>query len=1775
MKVFKNKQIIFARFIIICLLFAFSKSEPNYFNGKTDFVESRTQGYNYLKIEVLGNNEETNYVVSVYSDSSRTNRVQLAQSFNGRTLLYHQLSRNENTVYCTIECDSNDCSGNYNTDFLSSIVLQEGDVLNYYVSSTDPWEFSLNSDTDKSNVWARGQKTIKTSLSTNSEKQETGNFYIVSRNMRNVAFSVQGEVGDFINVGLIGYNGKSEIEMKYESNTKIIVNGQTLTGFLKKGTLETICYKLQKLKEEEGDAEITVFGTGIILTKIAFAYILDDSGEQYVDDLTLDDTVLPSGIVAHILPASQVNRQNLCITFPKEKTFSQFEDIEEIVYTYHLVKGSKTNTGINLYEPQLKGILYPRITLRESNTAFIAHSIDSEKINFNMNAMDGFPQMYVIDCDNYPLCSLDNLEKGIRPRNINRYCSYSFEKTENYSPISQKQKLLVVKCKTSVKDKQQEESKYFDDVCGFLTYFYGNDDKILLLEDTFFNQYAFKNEVHNYKIQIAKENKIQKIFIDVMTYIGDVEVTLNDDKIPYSQYFSINKIYISVKIDEYPDILDEIDLKIKAKDNTYYTVLVNFGRTGEEDSLITNELQTGMSYLVTIDTTKLDKHSTANKQVKIKNERGYDSVNILVNFYSLNCDIQVYHLFNSTEGFITPEEITGFESLRQDIRGPSDESYFDEDFQYRIKVLKNDYSQYKGKLCKIYTSAIEVTEEHEEYTRDILVPDDSPQQIMFGKDLKHVSIGYVHVDFKNALLIKFNPKHKAQYKVMIYFENKESKANERTVLKNELIKLEPSDWVDRCKDTTRVCYIQIDITLEGTKDVDNPVLEFSVKSVQSTPVSYIQKNTLKIDYVENNKPQYYYAEIGVNEIGYVVANFHRGSGQIFAKVVQKDISEPEEGAEWKGKYKLPNEDDASMDPFTKELYFGTLDDCENGCYLLIKVVSDVEGGVIPIDRYYPYSIIVHSHEADIDSYNLPIIKIPTDEYIIGSINIYHPENRIFKFFSVWLNSDADKVVIDFQSDTASLFINVGELIPLVSESHYNSWSKGKDTVMSIDKSDLLKHATEEQKQKGLKDLTLTLGIWTNMTDSIFTSPFSFAVRLENGTENDIYRVNSDQKTLCFPKKIKGSNNYRCLYIIQYDYLHNYQNLILYANSEDQSAILNMYAKKVEPFDYELGVIKDFPSKDNSEYSSKSEYNDYLMIEESLQKEYYLLVSVESDKESTIEFYSCINLYQNGMTPNPSSSQLYAAVTQFKTSLNFPSDYMIMVNLVGVFGSAKLHWEGDDEAYYLKGRDDRLSITSSKSGLPHKLIVETTDNIKSGNGFIFYLNYNIRIDNANIDALNLYKSVNYVYTDNDLPILYYAPLTTFEMDKNDYYEIFFTFDDLEHENKRDLTFYENVPFDVNAYIVKENLIYEYKLFPYVIVESAVKISGVYDQAIRTGIIRVSKNDIDRTKVPEYERPYLYLVIDKTDEFKTIRKYKKIGVETTVLRSNSDVSVSELSNQFGLVKKGEKKRYTLKTNNKLRYMNLQFSCVEDSLSISIENSKDLKKGKTAYGKAFYSFEINSNTPELLYLIIENKKDNDEYFMFQYTFSSNPFNDNKYSISDTKISAKRAKNNNNVYDYTIDLSPVNNYKNLNLTYIVRLINGKKPKSPDVSIKVNEQVVKEFYNPQVKNDKLNLLVVNVTKSVNYVQVIAQIRDQEKVEYLSYQLSDDELDVATKKTDNKTALIVVIVIGAILFAVVVVLVIVIIMFNNKNKDLLTKVNQVSFAETGDKGEDNNLLQGN
>jgi len=64
-----------------------------------------------------------------------------------------------------------------------------------------------------------------------------------------------------------------------------------------------------------------------------------------------------------------------------------------------------------------------------------------------------------------------------------------------------------------------------------------------------------------------------------------------------------------------------------------------------------------------------------------------------------------------------------------------------------------------------------------------------------------------------------------------------------------------------------------------------------------------------------------------------------------------------------------------------------------------------------------------------------------------------------------------------------------------------------------------------------------------------------------------------------------------------------------------------------------------------------------------------------------------------------------------------------------------------------------------------------------------------------------------------------------MKPTDYYEIFFTSDDLENEQKKVLTFYENISFDVKAaYIVKESYVYNGKLYSDLPIESEVLING---------------------------------------------------------------------------------------------------------------------------------------------------------------------------------------------------------------------------------------------------------------------------------------------------------------------------------------------------------------
>ena len=655
----------------------------------------------YIKIEVVGDSEEINYILSAYSDISRTNRIQLAQSYDKQTKLYLTPGqKTDDVVYFDLECSKYHCSGKIKNSYSNDIDLEEGETLNYYVSNLNlEMKFSLTSkeNSEISNVWARGQLGIITELPLSTIKKENENYYIVKQKMNKQQFIVKGSIGDYINVGFIGFKyGKLGKEKYYISQKNLIVDEAVITGYLKKDSLDKVCYPM--IMKNNTSNEVNIYGTGIIPTKIAYSFILHKDGTNITSPK--EATNKEGYIVSHI-SSKKIDDYYFCVTFPPENNelSKQFSSINEIVFTYQLTQGL-TQNSYNIYEPQIRGIFYPRVIKKDSKLALIPQNNgEFEKMNMDLLASSGFPKMTIVQCDNYPICSLtdNSLNNGIKesPININRISSYSYKKLygAKYSPISKSQTLFVVECKEGEKT-FNKETNFNNDYCSFFSLMYSNNDKIELIENHFYNQYAIKDQTNFYKIKLQYESEIKMIYIDVIAFSGEVNVIQDiQDDITCNKYISINKIYLSCKVGKPSENFSDITFSIKATSNSYYTVLYYLvrGEIDEMDSLIRYELPSGITYLVTLNVSKLDMENFGNKVVRFTKEKNYDLFPFMVNFYSLNCEIEVHNLYNAQSGDQIDKLLTNnFSSYTHDIINQNDVRYNYSSFKYIIKVNKEE-----------------------------------------------------------------------------------------------------------------------------------------------------------------------------------------------------------------------------------------------------------------------------------------------------------------------------------------------------------------------------------------------------------------------------------------------------------------------------------------------------------------------------------------------------------------------------------------------------------------------------------------------------------------------------------------------------------------------------------------------------------------------------------------------------------------------------------------------------------------------------------------------------------------------------------------------------------------------------------------------------------------------------------------------------------------------------------------------------------------------------
>ena len=1306
----------------------------------------------------------------------------------------------------------------------------------------------------------------------------------------------------------------------------------------------------------------------------------------------------------------------------------------------------------------------------------------------------------------------------------------------------------------------------------------------------YYQQTSFKEKIY-YNISSINTTDVMKIFIDIIIYFGDVEANIikisNSDKIKIGNYTSINKIYFSIKLNEGINEVNNLNFYVNSKSNSFYLIYAYLGYSSNSESLLTNIMPIGLSYLLTVDPNKYDDIDLGNRIVGFKNTRYKDGKSLMISFFSLNCNIEVNQIFIGKDNKSHNYNIKEFEHFSHDLIDPNTDDGKErcsEYLEYRIKVNETDYSDYEGKTCKIYTSAMYATESNADIEGRVLIPDNVPQQAIFGKDFKHAAYEYILVESKNDLIIKFNLKHRAQYKIRVFFDGNQSDIEE-TIVANDIININSQKIKNNCYG----CRILLDITLEKTKDIQDPILEFSIENIGINFVSYIPKNMMKINYALANYSHYYYTELGKNEEGFITTNFLRGSGKVYARIVEKDLIEKD--GNWRGQYILPNEanvpNNMKMNLYTKKISFSTIGkNCIKRCYLLINVISDAEKNILDIN--YPYSIIINSYEYGVSNYELvPVINVPIDEFVVGAVKENDMKDYIFQFYSVLLTSNSEYVIIDFQSNSGGLFINVGDKRPTIKDSDFQFYPKGKDSIYSISKKEILEHAktisSDYENKKEVKDITLTLGIWTNIYDSIDSTPFAFVVRQENGTNNDIYRINSEQKALCKARKF-SENKYRCVYAIEYDYISHINYLFIYPNVQNKSAIFNAFGNYINQINYEIdpnNTLKDFiPYEGHSNISNYDSSDDYLFTNEGLDKNNYLLVSVETDIETIVELSSTLFTFQNNLNINPSTAQMFVVQDNVNLSLSFPSNYMEMINIRSVAGSAEIYWESNPEnKYYLGGKDDRLSITSEKSNKNHILKFIAKSHLEEGIGFIFYLDSEKREDNFNLDELFLDVSRYYVYSENDFPVAYFSPLDESNMNNTNYYDIFFTFDIL--ENGENVKIYNKTnPFKIDCYITEEYIIWQTKKYPDWGAKTDNPIEGKYDPALKTGFIRISQDDIKKSGVKQQDKPYLYLSIKKTNQ---TAKYKRISLEMSAIKNVPQIFMTEGHYLFGKLEKNENERkYRLRINHSFKYMNLIFSCRNNTaLSMKIEGRDDLKEEKEEFGRLIYSLQIQKDELSLILVISRNSDNtNEEFFAFQYNHSNNAYNQ-EYNISNTNLEIKKEftgqkdSNNFRMINYDIAFTPVSNYQKYRVSYVIKGMDYPKEiqiDKADLALHLTNRYIVELCNPKVdeKNGKINANI-DFPESINYIKVIAQICNEEITEYLSYDIFDlIKLNKDNNENSKKKFIILLIAISSGLFVIIIIiLVIIIVVFSNKNKDLIDKVKKVSFVIDKDPTENN------
>jgi len=172
--------------------------------------------------------------------------------------------------------------------------------------------------------------------------------------------------------------------------------------------------------------------------------------------------------------------------------------------------------------------------------------------------------------------------------------------------------------------------------------------------------------------------------------------------------------------------------------------------------------------------------------------------------------------------------------------------------------------------------------------------------------------------------------------------------------------------------------------------------------------------------------------------------------------------------------------------------------------------------------------------------NITVVDIPLNEFIVGDTN---PTYEIFRYcYSLFIPYDCEKLIIEFLCESSYIFINVGDIIPRINETHFKYKVMNQDGILEITKREILDKLSNKNIKDSIKNVQLTIAIGAQYLDNGFSSVFSFRIRALRNKGTELISLTTDQETLC---KLNRSNG-NCYFIIPENIIDEHNNIFFHA-----------------------------------------------------------------------------------------------------------------------------------------------------------------------------------------------------------------------------------------------------------------------------------------------------------------------------------------------------------------------------------------------------------------------------------------------------------------------------------------------------------------------------------------------------------------------------------------------------------------------------------------------------